>query len=116
MAVSPAAPAVTLDVGEHPNGIYSDKSLFARIFRGEVGERYLPEAGKYGEDVIACTRDICDHIYDTHDGFPAHVEAVHVPGIWLHAHHVEERYYEQYFRNRLTDAHRNHDHAWHGPR
>ncbi|GAA4491593.1 hypothetical protein GCM10023094_56200 [Rhodococcus olei] len=97
-----------------PNGIYSDEALFARIYKGQFGERYLAEASKYADDVIECTRDICNYIYNTHGRFPAHVEAIHVPGIWLQAHHVEERYYEQYFRNGLTDAHRDHDDTWHG--
>jgi hypothetical protein len=97
-----------------PNGIYSDQALFGRIYKDRFGERYLAEASKYAQDVIECTRDICNYIYDTHGRFPAHVEAIHVPGIWLQAHHVEERYYEQYFRNGLTDAHRSHDATWHG--
>ncbi|MGV0853045.1 hypothetical protein [Mycolicibacterium phlei] len=97
-----------------PDGIYSDKALFARIFNRDFGDRYLAEGGKYAEDVVACTRDICDYIYNTHGRFPAHVEAIHVPGIWLQVHHVEQPYYEKFFREGLTDEHRAHDHAWHG--
>ncbi|HZA08967.1 hypothetical protein [Mycobacterium sp.] len=97
-----------------PHGIYSDQALFARIYQGQFGQRYLAEASKYGQDVIECTRDLCNYIHDTHGRFPAHIEAIHAPGIWLQVHHVEERYYEQYFRNGLTDAHRTHDHTWHG--
>ena len=41
--------------------------------------------------------------------FPRMSKRSHVPGIWLQAHHVDERYHEQYFRNGLADAHRNHD-------
>ena len=33
-----------------------------------------------------------------------------MPGRWLQVHHVEEGYYEKFFRNGLTDAHRRHDH------
>jgi hypothetical protein len=33
--------------------------------------------------------------------------------VWLQAHHVEEEYYEHFFRGGLTDAHRSHEHAWH---
>jgi hypothetical protein len=97
-----------------PNGIYSDEALFARIYKGDYGEQYLAEASKYTQDVIDCTRDICNYIYDTHGRFPAHVEAIHVPGIWLQVHHVEERYYEQFFRDGLTEVHRRHDTTWHG--
>jgi hypothetical protein len=96
-----------------PSGIYSDEALFARIYKGDFGARYLAEASRYGEDVIACTRDICTYVYETHGRFPAHVEAIHVPGVWMQAHHVEEDYYERFFQNGLTDAHRGHDSAWH---
>jgi hypothetical protein len=96
-----------------PHGIYSDEALFARIYKGDFGARYLGEASAYGEDVIACTRDICTYIYETHGRFPAHIEAIHVPGVWMQAHHVEEEYYERFFQHGLSDAHRGHDSAWH---
>ncbi|MFL5956207.1 MAG: hypothetical protein ACJ756_02035, partial [Solirubrobacterales bacterium] len=88
-------------------------ALFDRIYKGDFGARYLAEASAYGDDVIACTRDICTYIYETHGRFPAHIEAIHVPGVWMQAHHVEEEYYERFFENGLTDAHRAHDGAWH---
>ncbi len=97
-----------------PHGIYADEGLFQRIYNGEFGARYLEEASNYSDDVIACTRDICTYIYETHRRFPAHTEAIHVPGVWLQVHHVEEGHYEKFFREGLTDAHRRHDEAWHG--
>jgi hypothetical protein len=96
-----------------PNGIYTDKALFERIYKGEFGAKYLDEASVYAADVIACARDICTYIYETHRRFPAHCEAIHVPGVWLQAHHLEEEYYERFFRDGLTDAHRSHHRAWH---
>ena len=96
-----------------PAGIYSDEGTFQRIYKGDFGSRYLQEASNYSEDVIACTRAICTYIYETHGRFPAHTEAIHVPGVWLQTHHVEEAYYDRYFRAGLTDAHRAHDHVWH---
>ena len=75
---------------------------------------YLKEASVYSKDVIECTRDICTYIYETHGRFPAHVETIHAPGIWLQVHHVEQEYYDAYFQHGLTEAHRDHDHAWHG--
>ena len=97
-----------------PDGIYSDTSTFDKIYRGQFGETYLKEASVYSKDVIECTRDICTYIYETHGRFPAHVETIHAPGIWLQVHHVEQEYYDTYFRHGLTEAHRDHDHAWHG--
>jgi hypothetical protein len=111
--MSDAVDVVVADkFGAH--GIYSDEALFDRIYKGEFGTKYLAEASSYSADVIACTRDICTYIHETHGRFPAHVEAIHVPGVWLQAHHVEVEYYERFFRDGLTDAHRGHDHAWHG--
>jgi hypothetical protein len=95
------------------DGIYRDDALFDRIYQGEFGAKYLTEASDYAADLIACARDICTYIYQTHGRFPAHCDAIHVPGVWLQAHHVEEEYYEKFFRNGLTEAHRSHDATWH---
>ncbi|BEL06264.1 hypothetical protein Q0Z83_044550 [Actinoplanes sichuanensis] len=96
-----------------PDGIYTDDALFARIYQGEFGAKYLAEASDYAADVIACATDICTYIYETHRRFPAHCEAIHVPGVWIQAHHVDEPYYDRFFTTPLTDAHRDHDRAWH---
>lgn len=95
-------------------GIYKDSELFARIYKEEFGAKYLAEAEEYAGDVVECVRDICNYIYDTHGRFPAHCEAIHAPGIWLQAHHVDLDYYERFFRNGLTAVHRDHDRQWHG--
>ena len=77
-----------------PAGIYGDTATFDKIYKGEFGETYLKEASVYSQDVIACTRDVCTYIYETHGRFPAHCETIHVPGIWLQIHHVEHDYYD----------------------
>ncbi len=97
-----------------PSGIYSDAAIFDKIYRGSFGGTYLKEASAYARDVIDCTRDICTYIYETHGRFPAHVEAIHAPGIWLQIHHLEHEYYDAYFQHGTTQAHRDHDAAWHG--
>jgi hypothetical protein len=96
-----------------PRGIYSDTSVFGRIYKGDYGAEYLDQASDYDPDVIACATDICTYVHETHGRFPAHVEAIHVPGVWLQAHHVEQPYYERFFRNGLTKAHLSHDQTWH---
>jgi hypothetical protein len=96
-----------------PHGIYKNPELFARIYKGDFGARYLKEAADYGSDVIECVTDICQYIYDTHGRFPAHVDAIHVPGVWIQVHHPDIEYYDRFFQNALTDAHRNHDGHWH---
>jgi nitroreductase len=96
-----------------PQGIYTDPAVFRRIYKGDFGTEYLHEASDYPEDVIDCARDICTYVHETHGRFPAHVEALHVPGVWLQAHHVEQPYYERFFRGGLTEAHLAHDRTWH---
>lgn len=95
-----------------PHGIYHDEATFGRIYKGEFGKEYLREASDYSSDVIECCRDICEYIYKTHGRFPAHTDAIHVPGIWLQVHNVDIEYYDRFFQSALTDAHRAHDKNW----
>jgi len=96
-----------------PTGIYNDRELFARIYEGDYGNQYLDEAKVYNQDVVDCVRDVCNYIYNTHGRFPAHCDAIHVPGVWLQVHHPEIPYYDKFFRNGLTETHRHHDELWH---
>ena len=96
-----------------PNGVYKDSSVFEKIYKDQYGDTYLKEASDYGSDVIDCATDVCNYIYETHGRFPAHVDAIYVPGVWLQVHHPDIAYYDKYFRNGLTDAHREHDNHWH---
>jgi hypothetical protein len=96
-----------------PDGVYNDRELFQRIYKDDFGDRYLNEARVYSSDVIQCVRDVCNYIHDTHRRFPAHCEAIHVPGVWLQVHHLEIPYYDRFFRNGLSDAQRRHDALWH---
>lgn len=95
-----------------PEGIYHDTAIFEQIYKPGYGERYLHNASEYPEDVIQCARDVCDYIHATHGRFPAHVDAIYVPGVWLQVHKVEIEYYDYFFRNGLTDTHRTHDVIW----
>jgi len=94
-------------------GIYTDKDVFTRIYKEDYGQRYLAEASEYEERVVDCARDICEYVIRTHRRFPAHTDAIHVPGVWLQAHHVEPEYYERFFVHGLTETHRRHAELWH---
>lgn len=97
-----------------PGGIYKDEAVFGRIYKGDFGKEYLREASDYSADVIDCTRDICTYIHKTHGRFPAHTDAIHVPGIWLQVHNVELEYYDRFFSKGVTQPQRDHDRNW-GP-
>jgi hypothetical protein len=96
-----------------PGGVYADSGLFGRIYKDDYGKRYLAEASEYDQRVIDCARDICEYIYATHGRFPAHADAIHVPGIWLQTHHIELEYYKRFFAHGTTDAHERHATRWH---
>ncbi|MEW2387912.1 hypothetical protein AB0933_06070 [Streptomyces venezuelae] len=95
-----------------PGGTYGDKDVFSRIYKEGYGQRYLAEASEYEDRVVECARDICAYILRTHRRFPAHTDAIHVPGVWLQVHHVETEYYDRFFADGLTDAHRRHEGLW----
>jgi hypothetical protein len=97
-----------------PGGTYTDKEVFTRIYKEDYGQRYLAEASEYESRVVDCARDVCEYIIGTHRRFPAHTDAILVPGVWLQAHHVEEEYYDRFFVNGLTPAHREHSGVWDG--
>ena len=40
-------------------------------------------------------------------------DTIHVPGVWLQAHHLETDYYRKFFSNGMTEAHLHHDEQWH---
>jgi len=65
--------------------------------------------------VVACARDICEYIHQTHGRFPAHVDALFVPGVWIQVSHPDTEYYDRYFRNGLTGVQRAHFDHWHAP-
>jgi nitroreductase len=96
-----------------PGGIYNDDKTFAEIFKSDFGAQFLKEAQSYSADVIDCVRDVCEYIYSTHRRFPAHVDALYAPGIWIQVHHPDLIYYDRFFRNGLTDAQRSHGQHWH---
>ena len=68
----------------------------------------------YDARVIDCVKDICTYIYRTHGRFPAHVDAVYVPGVWLQAHHLDLNYYDTLFNGGYTETHKHHEELWHG--
>jgi hypothetical protein len=96
-----------------PNGVYRDAAYFDRIFKDDRGQRYLREVPHYREEVVACVKDICTYIYETHGRFPAHVDAIFAPGVWLQAHHLDLAYYDTLFRGGYTETQAEHQRRWH---
>jgi hypothetical protein len=100
-----------------PGGIYRDREYFdgsRGIFKGDGGERYIQEVPHYDPRVIECVKDVCTYIHKTHGRFPAHVDAIYVPGVWLQVIHLDLEYYDKLFNGGYTDTHRRHQELWHG--
>ena len=96
-----------------PEGVYSVLKYHEQVFKPGLGQRYLDEVPHYPDDVIACAKDICNYIYDTYGRFPAHVDAMYVPGVWVQAHHLDLEYYDQQFSNGYSSTQANHQSLWH---
>jgi hypothetical protein len=95
-------------------GIYQDPKYFDKIFKPGLASLYVEEVPHYSEEVIACAKDICNYIYETYGRFPAHVDAMFVPGVWVQAHHLDLEYYDKFYVEGYSETQANHQHNWHG--
>jgi hypothetical protein len=95
------------------NGAYTDEKVLNKIFKNDLGSKYAKEVPHYAPETVQCVKDVCNYIYKTHGRFPAHVDAMHVPGVWLQAHHLDLGYYDHLFQNGYLDTHRDHQKLWH---
>jgi hypothetical protein len=95
-------------------GVYDDPTYFDRIFKEGLTQSYLREVPHYTEEAIECAKDICTYIYEKHGRFPAHCDAMYVPGLWLQAHHLDTHYYDLLFKRGYSESHRRHQELWHG--
>ena len=62
---------------------------------------------------IACTKAVCNYIYDTYGRFPGTVDAMHL--MWMmQVHHLDTDYYDRFYRPGAYGAtHAAHMAAWH---
>lgn len=95
-------------------GIYSDIDYFNKIFKDRYAEDYIQYVPHYPPEVIEVAKDVCNYIYDTYGRFPAHTDAIQIPGVWLQAHHLDLNYYDHLFRDGYTEVNAMHQKLWHG--
>lgn len=93
-------------------GIYQDTKYWEQILKPGTASKYLEEVPHYSDDVVACAKDICTYIYETYGRFPAHVDAMFVPGVWVQAHNLDLDYYDKFYQSGYTDTQANHDRLW----
>ena len=96
------------------DGLYTDPRYFDQVFKPGMAEKFVKEVPHYADEVVACVKAVCNYIYDTYDRFPAHVDAMFVPGVWVQAHHVDLEYYDKLYRHGCSDTQLRHEKLWHG--
>ena len=101
-----------VDLKYGPEGIYRDRKTWAKIFGPKRADEYISQVPHYTTETIECVKDIVRYIYNTHGRFPAHVDAIYVPGIWLQAHNLDKDYYDELFPGSYSESHRRHDELW----
>ena len=96
-----------------PKGAYGDESVFARAYRKSAyADEFLKNAGRPTPEAIQYAKDICNYIVDTYHRFPAHVNAFHVPGVWVQFSHLEVEYYEKFYAPDLYRRQAEHHDMW----
>jgi hypothetical protein len=97
-----------------PGGLYRDPANFDAVFKPGLAAKFVDEVPHYQKEVIQVAKDVCTYIWETYGRFPAHVDAIHVPGVWVQAHHLDLDYYDQLYRSGYTETQARHQHLWHG--
>ena len=97
-----------------PLGTYGDNATFDRAYKkSEYGDEYLKMAGtRPSKEAVEYAKEICNYIWKTYGRFPAHVNAFHVPGVWIQFSHLEMEYYEKYFDPDLYHRQADHYQIW----
>jgi hypothetical protein len=94
-------------------GVYGDLDLFKRPYQSQdLAQDYLRGASHYSPKAIEYVKQICNYIFDTYGRFPAHVDAFHVPGIWLQFSHLELEYYNKYYNPQQYARQAEHGGMW----
>jgi hypothetical protein len=65
------------------------------------------------DEGIACTKAICNYVYETYGRFPGSLDAMHL--MWfMQAHHLDTEYYDRFFRTgAYGPTHATHLATWH---
>lgn len=96
------------------SGLYTDPKYFDQVFKPNLASEYLSQVPHFSADVVACCKDICNYIYDTYGRFPAHVDAMYVPGVQVQAHHLDLAYYDKLYTQGYSSTQAQHQANWHG--
>src|SRR5262249_13000880 len=100
-----------------------DAVLVPKSRTGNASERPVPHrisdadhrAGtvRTSEEGLACTKAICNYIFDTYGRFPGGTDAMHL--MWaFQSHHIDTEYYDHFFGSEAYGrTHADHMAVWH---
>jgi hypothetical protein len=108
-----AAVDALIELKHGPGGLYRETADFDRVYKPGLASQFLREVPRDSKEAIACTKDICNYVFDTYGRFPAHVDAMYVPGVWVQAHHLDLEYYDTLYNGGYTETQANHQRHWH---
>jgi hypothetical protein len=96
-----------------PHSMYGDPARFAAPYKDPANaEEYLRHQVPFSAKSIEYAKEICTYLYETYGRFPAHVDAFHVPGIWVQFSHLELEYYEKFYQPSLFTRQAAHAAIW----
>lgn len=95
-----------------PDGVFTPKTKpapfpnFANIAEAMTTDR-IPD------DVVQCTKDLCNYIYKTYGRFPAMNDTMNLP-LMLTVHHIDTDFYKKfYLSGAVSENQEKHLAAWH---
>jgi len=105
----------------HPTMDAAVDAVFARSRRTEataVPHRMSEQDHRAGAirisaEGLACTKAVCNYIYDTYGRFPGSTDAMHLMMV-MQAHHIDTDYYDRFFgSDAYAPTHAAHMATWH---
>jgi hypothetical protein len=76
-------------------------------------EEHRAGAIRLSAEGLACTKAVCNYIYDTYGRFPATTDAMHLMWV-MQAHHIDTDYYDRFFgSDAYGPQHAAHMATWH---
>jgi hypothetical protein len=96
-----------------PASMYGNTTRFAAPYKDPAtAEEYLRHQTPFTPQSIEYAKEICTYLWETYGRFPAHVDAFHVPGIWVQFSHLEVEYYEKFYKPELFSRQAAHAGVW----
>jgi hypothetical protein len=94
-------------------GIYADTRYFGEVLKPEFAGPFIDEVPHVSPEIVAVVKAVCEYVWATYGRFPAHVDAIYVPELWVQAHHLDLDYYDRFYQHGYSETQARHDARWH---